>query len=83
MAIRWAEGDRDARVYSDGSDGSPVGTAELSDDISRTMYGVDLGVRWLPISRFALEGGWWYRDWRRDSGPASLNGPYLRAIAEF
>lgn len=83
LAFRWAEGDRDARVYSDGSDGSPVVTVELSDDTSRTMYGVDLGVRWLPIWNLALEAGWWYRDWQRDGGPARFNGPYFRVIAGF
>lgn len=55
------------------------------------MYGFDLGVQGIVARWITLEGGWRYRnwtyqdtetsrDWNRDRGPGSYDGPYLRAI---
>ena len=57
--------------------------SKLTDDTSRTMYGVELGVRWTPVVWLAVEGGWWYRDWSVDDGPATYDGPFLRVAFGF
>jgi hypothetical protein len=84
VVIRWAQGDREAWVTSTTPDeGNGEGSVKLTDDTSRTMYGVELGVRWTPVGWLAMEGGWWYRDWSVDDGPATYDGPFLRVAFGF
>jgi opacity protein-like surface antigen len=80
VAIRWARGDRDAWVTATTPDteAGGEGRVKLTDDTSRSMYGLELGVRWTPLERLAVEGGWWYRNWSVDDGPATYDGPFLR-----
>ncbi|MFV2073562.1 MAG: hypothetical protein ACC742_13025 [Thermoanaerobaculales bacterium] len=82
MMLRWGWGNREATISSIGPDaGAPAAVeAQLSDDVSRAMWGADFGLRWEANRHFQLEGGWRYRDWRYDNGPASFNGPFLRLV---
>jgi len=82
VVIRWAEGTRKASFYPEGSDpGDPqVVRLEVSDSVSRTMFGAELGLRWEASPYVQLEGGWRYRDWQQDDGPASFNGPFVRLV---
>jgi len=85
VVMRWATGDREAWVSS----GTPQGgsleepNVKLTDSTSRAMYGAEFGVRWRPVRWLAVEGGWWYRDWTIDGGPAAYDGPFLRAAVGF
>lgn len=58
------------------------------------MYGFDLGLRGVVAQWCTLEGGWRYRNWTyqdtdasrnwsRNRGPGSYDGPYLRAILSW
>lgn len=82
VVLRWGWGDRKATISTVGSGpwGPVVVEAQLSDNVSRAMWGADLGLRWGATRHFQLEGGWRYRDWQYDDGPASFNGPYLRFV---
>jgi hypothetical protein len=84
VVLRWGWGDRKATISTVGpGPWEPVVEAQLSDSVSRAMWGADLGLRWGATRNFQLEGGWRYRDWQYDGGPASFNGPYLRLVLVF
>ena len=82
VVFRWGWGDRKATLsVIDHVSGGPVVTeVQLSDDVSRAMWGADLGLRWAATRHLQLDGGWRYRDWQYDGGPASFSGPYLRLV---
>lgn len=79
VVLRWGWGDRKATISVAGPEAAAI-EVQLSDDVSRAMWGADLGVRWGATRHFQVEGGWRYRDWQYDDGPASFNGPYLRFV---
>ena len=79
VVFRWGWGDRKATISVAGPEAAAI-EVQLSDDVSRGMWGADLGVRWGATRHFHVEGGWRYRDWQYDDGPASFNGPYLRFV---
>lgn len=83
--IRWAKGTRDAVFYplNSGTGDPDVGRVESSDSVNTGMWGAEAGISWAAFEGFALEGGWRYRDWRYDDGPASFNGPYARLSMVF
>jgi len=66
-----------------GSDPENPSWVDLSDDTERAMWGVDLGVRWEAGRVVRLDGGWRYRDWQHDGGPASFSGPFVRLVVHF
>jgi hypothetical protein len=78
--IRWARGDRDATLSTDDPQDT---TATQSDSRDQVMYGAELGVRWDPVDRLQVTGGWRYRDWTHDDGPASFSGPFVRVGVGF
>lgn len=79
VTFRWAAGTRDSHVRVP-EYGPQLGTVAASDDITRVMYGGELGARWIATSWCNVEGGWRVRDWRRHDGPGSFDGPYLRLV---
>ncbi len=74
FVIRWVKGTRKAKEYGDGLE------VELSDSTTRAMYGAELGLRWEATRNIHVEGGWRYRDWQYDHGPASFSGPFVRLL---
>jgi hypothetical protein len=82
LAARWARGDRNAWISVEDSEGSES-HVKLSDATDRAMFGAEIGVRWRPLQWLAVEGGWWHRDWSLDGGPASYDGPFVRASVGF
>ena len=82
MVLRWGWGNREATISTvgPGPEEPAAVEAQLSDDVSRAMWGADLGLRWEATRHLQIEGGWRYRDWQYDDGPASFNGPYLRLV---
>ncbi len=74
FVIRWAKGSRKAKEYEDGLE------VNLSDSTSRAMYGGELGLRWEATRNIHVEGGWRYRDWQYDHGPACFSGPFVRLL---
>jgi hypothetical protein len=83
VVLRWAKGDRDQVMYVDGLEDSQVSEVRLSDTTSRLMYGGELGLRWSATEKIRIEGGWRYRDWRHDNGPASFSGAFLRLALDI
>ena len=82
--VRWARGDRDTVIQLTGTVDPPLASdANLSDKVTRAMWGADLGARWKASDSLDLEGGWRYRDWHYDDGPGSFSGPYLRLALGF
>ena len=82
VVARWGRGSREASMAApepETEDPTPT-SVTLSDSVDRLMWGVDLGLRWAAMRTLLLEGGWRYRDWQHDGGPASFNGPYLRLV---
>lgn len=79
VAARWAQGDRDAHVATDGDD-PEVGSAAVSDTVTRMMYGAEAGLRLSFLRTVHVEGGWRYRGWDGRDGPGAFNGAYLRLI---
>jgi hypothetical protein len=47
------------------------------------MFGGEIGVLWAWTRHLEVAGGWRYRDWTHDDGPASFNGPFVRLGASF
>ncbi len=80
LAARWAQGDRDAHVATDGGDDPAVGSAAVSDTVTRVMYGAEAGLRGRIVRAVHLEGGWRYRSWDERDGPGAFDGAYLRLI---
>jgi len=82
VVFRKGWGDRDATIPTIGPELEEQAAADvqLTDDVSRAMWGADLGLRWAATRRLQLDGGWRYRDWQYDDGPASFSGPYLRLV---
>ncbi len=87
LVVRYARGTREATLRPEVPDpdpGDPVaGTVELSDSTERGMWGGELGLRWAASEWFEVDGGWRYRDWEVDGGPASFDGPFLRVAVVF
>ena len=84
VVARWATGDRDATFTPDGSNDIPGSTqVKSSDSVDRYMWGGELGIRWQGSRHLGLEGGWRYRDWTHDDGPASCDGLYLRLLLQL
>ncbi len=84
VVVRWAKGPREGRLHLDSTDGEQqVTTVTLSDSTKRAMYGAELGLRWTANQSFSFEGGWRYRDWQHDGGPAAFDGPYVRLIVDL
>jgi hypothetical protein len=83
VVLRWASGTRTAFVSTEGSGSFEGGSVEQSDETDRTMWGVDLGLRWRATRVFEIEGGWRYRDWTLDGGPAKYSGPYVKVLFVF
>lgn len=84
LVVRWATGDRDAVIHLTGpSDAPQTADVDLSDNVSRAMWGMDLGAQWKSSDSFHLEGGWRYRDWQYSGGPGSFSGPYVRCSIGF
>jgi hypothetical protein len=82
VVARWGRGSRDATIAApEPAAADPTTTSvDLSDSVDQFMWGVDLGLRWAAVETLHLEGGWRYRDWSYDGGPASFNGPYVRLV---
>ena len=82
--IRWCRGDRESQIRLPDPDGGPdLGDVDLTDRVTRAMWGVELGARWKFTDAIHLEGGWRHRDWHPEDGPGSFSGPYLRLAAGF
>jgi len=82
--FRWARGTRTAdQATPDPVGGSQGGTAEVSDSIDHSMWGLDLGLRWNATSRVGVEAGWRLRDRTLDGGPATFSGPQVKASITF
>jgi hypothetical protein len=82
--FRWARGTRTAdQATPDPAGGSQGGTAEVSDSIDHSMWGLDLGLRWNATSRVGVEAGWRLRDRTLDGGPATFSGPQVKASITF
>jgi hypothetical protein len=84
LVARWARGDRDTVIHLTGPpDALQTADVDLSDNVSRGMWGIDLGAQWTSSDSFHLEGGWRYRDWQYSDGPGSFSGPYVRCSIGF
>jgi hypothetical protein len=84
VLLRWAWGDREGTQHTEAAEGEGDFIAvDFSDSTERAMYGADLGLRMVAYRGVELEGGWRYRDWQHDRGPASFSGPYLRLRVHF
>jgi hypothetical protein len=81
VVARWATGDRDATFTPEASNDVPGSIqVKTSDSVDRFMWGGEIGIRWQASTPFGLEGGWRFRDWTYDDGPASFDGLYLRLL---
>ncbi len=80
VLYRWARGTRSAEILPPDGGG---GTVEVEDSIEAQMWGAEFGVRWNPMPRFSIEGGWRLRDQTLDGGPGSFSGPQIKAVFEF
>ena len=81
LVARWATGDRKATFTPESSNDDPGSTeVKATDSVDKLMWGGELGIRWKTHRRLGLEGGWRYRDWTDDDGPASFDGLYIRLL---
>ncbi len=79
LLIRWGSGDRNATNTED-VEGAGLTQVTSSDSTDRIMWDAELGLRFEAHEVFKIEGGYRYRDWTYDNGPASFDGYYLRFI---
>ena len=83
VTLRWATGTRNATLNTQDPGSGQGGAVELSDSVDQYSWGADLGLRWAVTGTFEFEGGWRYRDWTLNDGPASFGGPYLKVVLVF